>query len=669
MELRQMLNYCQKYHEKCRTNRKLFSPKRLIYIEERDGKFSLRVRLRTGLDMAGPSAALSYCWGGDQPGKTTKSRVEAYSRTIPWENIGKTIQDAVEVANNLGLSYLWVDAFCIVQDDQDDIHEEIPQMPDIYNQAVVTIVASRAQACADGFLQYPPLENIVDPIIPLKLRLSRFSGDLEATAFSLKREYYCSPPTETRGWCFQEKWLSVRLLEFEYERVHWSCASMEQYLGEAQPAERLDRFQEHYRRFMISAQESDSEFTDLSETYTSTPVIHRLWRRTIGKFTCGKLSKPEDRAIAISGLAQMFSRKLQDAYYAGLWGKSLPLDLLWQTRARKAKPIPRLQNYQGPSWSWFSGIQPISFEFHQHEVFECQIDVLNVKVSLDSELNCYGGVREGRITMKGHLRRARIINPNVSRQSRVKYDHLRHKSSLIMKSEEAVPHDAFGEYEIEDYILMDPECPFIRREADAEEHDEVATIRREPTAETGMDDTICITQSLHVGFAREHSTLDAGETHPFHPGYSSDSSDWSIPLGTLGGDLSTPSLPFSRDYDLDRFGTLVSGRMQPDALETEFICGSSSEKDYIEVELLEFGKCVSTYERSGPIGLVLREVSANSPETLSRRKFSRLGTFRFEETYAALRPPALDATQWRKIVRRQLDSWFSGCDEEVIELL
>ncbi|KAH9226247.1 hypothetical protein K456DRAFT_1903963, partial [Colletotrichum gloeosporioides 23] len=313
--------------------------------------------------MAEPYAALSYCWGGDQPGKTTKSRLEAYSWTVPWENIGKTIQDAVEVTNNLGLSYLWVDAFCIVQDDQNDIDEEIPQMPDIYNQAVVTIVASRAQACADGFLQYPPLENIADLIVPLKLRLSRFSGDLEATAFSLKHEYYCSPPTETRGWCFQEKWLSVRLLEFEYERVHWSCASTEQYLGEAQPAERLDRFQENYRRFMISAQGDGSKVTGLSETYTSTPAMHRLWRRTIGKFTHGRLTKPEDRAIAISGLSQMFSRKLQDAYYAGLWGQSLPLDLLWQTRAWKAKPTLRLQNYQGPSWSWFSGNQPISFAF------------------------------------------------------------------------------------------------------------------------------------------------------------------------------------------------------------------------------------------------------------------------------------------------------------------
>ena len=53
----------------------------------------------------------------------------------------------------MNIKYLWVDAFCIVQDDQEDKTFEIAQMPNVYYNSTLTIAASRATNVREGFLE------------------------------------------------------------------------------------------------------------------------------------------------------------------------------------------------------------------------------------------------------------------------------------------------------------------------------------------------------------------------------------------------------------------------------------------------------------------------------------------------------------------------------------
>lgn len=39
---------------------------------------------------------------------------------LEWEKLSKTVQDAIVVTVSWGLDYIWIDAFCIIQDDKDD---------------------------------------------------------------------------------------------------------------------------------------------------------------------------------------------------------------------------------------------------------------------------------------------------------------------------------------------------------------------------------------------------------------------------------------------------------------------------------------------------------------------------------------------------------------------
>jgi heterokaryon incompatibility protein (HET) len=95
-----------------------------------------------------PYAALNYKWGNT---KTLKNSLSLVSRLLKpgalRENdlrlqIPATIRDAIELSRLSNERYLWVDAICIIQDDEGQKMAEIRQIHRIYNTAAFTIVAA-----------------------------------------------------------------------------------------------------------------------------------------------------------------------------------------------------------------------------------------------------------------------------------------------------------------------------------------------------------------------------------------------------------------------------------------------------------------------------------------------------------------------------------------------
>lgn len=80
-----------------------------------------------------PYICLSYLWGKD-------------TTTNIAQQVPKTIEDAMHVAIELGIPYLWVDRYCINQSDEKEKQMLIENMDLIYSCAAVTIVA----AAGDG---------------------------------------------------------------------------------------------------------------------------------------------------------------------------------------------------------------------------------------------------------------------------------------------------------------------------------------------------------------------------------------------------------------------------------------------------------------------------------------------------------------------------------------
>lgn len=86
------------------------------------------------------------------PLRTTAGSIQAFQDNgIPWNDLPKTFQDALDMTYRLGLTYLWIDSLCILQDSVKDWRHEGSKMAEIYSGAYVTLAATNAPGSHAGF--------------------------------------------------------------------------------------------------------------------------------------------------------------------------------------------------------------------------------------------------------------------------------------------------------------------------------------------------------------------------------------------------------------------------------------------------------------------------------------------------------------------------------------
>lgn len=89
--------------------------------------------------------ALSYLWGRCSTFQTLKENVASLEEKggllAFTDRIPLTIRDAILLTRQLGERYLWVDALCIVQDDERNKMEAITNMDTVYHHALLTVIA------------------------------------------------------------------------------------------------------------------------------------------------------------------------------------------------------------------------------------------------------------------------------------------------------------------------------------------------------------------------------------------------------------------------------------------------------------------------------------------------------------------------------------------------
>ncbi|KEY71445.1 hypothetical protein S7711_10102 [Stachybotrys chartarum IBT 7711] len=108
--------------------------------------------LVNGAGVCAPYYALSYCWGTTKARVTTKQTLEEHMQALPVENLAKTIREAIQITRKLGIDYLWVDALCIIQDDEIDWATQAALMHRIYSNAELTLSSLHSKDCDDGLI-------------------------------------------------------------------------------------------------------------------------------------------------------------------------------------------------------------------------------------------------------------------------------------------------------------------------------------------------------------------------------------------------------------------------------------------------------------------------------------------------------------------------------------
>lgn len=134
---------CQDNHSACKSTTSCGTlPTRVIDVGSPDGRTEPRLYETSG--EPGDYIALSHCWGGAQPLRTTKETICSLKTCIPWAELPNTFQDAIKVTRGLGIRYLWIDSLCIIQDDAQDWEREAANMAVIFEAAYLTIAATAA---------------------------------------------------------------------------------------------------------------------------------------------------------------------------------------------------------------------------------------------------------------------------------------------------------------------------------------------------------------------------------------------------------------------------------------------------------------------------------------------------------------------------------------------
>lgn len=273
---------------------------------------------------------MSYRWEPVNVLKSTRSNIQAHYKSIAFRDLPPTLQDAVLIARELRIRYLWIDCLCIVQDDEDEWELESKIMGGIFAQSICTLAAEwpsitaneRFLETAMNPIQILPLSNVGDESDYAVIERDRFSGEVGDS------------PLSKRGWVYQERMLPEIVISFTPSKIFWQ---------DRDHAFDQDGFKQEQTRI-------PKGFTvHPGDTVETLP--EEDWTILVARYSACTLTYPTDKLFAINGIAKRRSEaQIGSQYLAGLWsGSDLHRQLLWQP-IRNVPPSAR--NSKAPTWSW-----------------------------------------------------------------------------------------------------------------------------------------------------------------------------------------------------------------------------------------------------------------------------------------------------------------------------
>ncbi|EON66571.1 hypothetical protein W97_05816 [Coniosporium apollinis CBS 100218] len=299
-------------------------------------------------------AALSYIWG-PQTVRQVKLSSDTYSLLTTrglsevWEDVPRTIRDAIALCRSIGIPYLWADQCCIQQDDETDIGQ-VEFMDVIYGAASLTIVA------ASGTDSWAGLPGVSPGSRQIQQEMEIIEGLSIGTAQARYSAAMSSAIWLTRGWTFQEYILSKRILIFTAQQVFYQCSNAfwweDTHMEVPNPLTvSLEGSHEWYR-----SGPSTIPSRALGMGITKKPAIGSLtpgnylekYLSLAADFTDRRLTRQSDALRAFKGIISHFSRATGECFFAGLPLSGIHAALLFAIRY----PKPEHRRKEFASWSW-----------------------------------------------------------------------------------------------------------------------------------------------------------------------------------------------------------------------------------------------------------------------------------------------------------------------------
>ncbi len=430
------LDYCTNSHGAvCKQDLDAPIPTRLIDVRAQ-GKSDIRlVETATQPPVDRRYIALSHCWGGLpklHEIKTRRGKLKSYMRNIDVSTLPKTFEDAIDITRHLGLRYIWIDSLCIIQDDERDWEKEASLMDIVYANAYCTIAAT-ASSDGNGGCFVPRSQSPIQEGFEAPLPRADTPAGLAPPPPPFWKKLIESGPLGERGWCFQERQLSPRVLHFTSHMLVWECrtciATEDRPETGLQP---IDNFQEPHvnKAFDLGIGMNALRIFDPASPENSMSAgpqgnIYDRWLDAVENYSARDLTKPSDRFPALSGLAKAFVGKTNDAYLAGIWLGDFHRGLLWHRSYLGSAPLRTLKwsrpsAYRAPSWSWVSIEGPVNtvhlmrIGYLRQLPNLSQLQFLDANITPTNPMYPYGTLHAATLRVSGRLKRGISYIPTIN---------------------------------------------------------------------------------------------------------------------------------------------------------------------------------------------------------------------------------------------------------------
>lgn len=327
---------------------------------------------------------LSYVWG-----KTSSMRLTRETERELYEPGGllrfidlipRTIRDSMRLVREIGEEHLWVDALCIIQDDEHDLDSQISKMGEIYGQSTLSIQACCGEDASYGLPGIEPGGRQIKQVCEV-VGHTVLSNMLPGEELSQKSVW------GTRAWTLQEKFLAQRKLIVTDEVMHFWCWHT------CSPEDEIDAHESwptgtRHRQMIFFNDDHDRVVSRRGAMCNLD-----LFAFIISDYTQRNLSHQEDAEKACRGILNKLAGYFRGRFNHGLPNTEMEDALLW---CPVGPSIRRINVSTGeplfPSWSWLGWIGHAAYPWLVERRFPPSgLNSPLLWKTIDTSVHCYSG--------------------------------------------------------------------------------------------------------------------------------------------------------------------------------------------------------------------------------------------------------------------------------------
>lgn len=329
---------------------------------------------------------------------------------IPLASLPQTFANAIQLTNNLGLNYLWIDSLCIIQDLMLDWEIESTRMCDVYRGSTINIAASASVDCDGGLFRQRDLLSVTPCMLDVSNTQKAVAPLGEGGSYALLCEIACDrdplvdEPLSRRAWTVQERILASRTVYFTARKTYFVCCK--KITSDVNPCSFIE-YNGFNEELVNTWTISRPTFPTLAPHSSELDFCSRQWKRVVQQYTHGQLNLESDKLVAIAGLAKHMQRTWlipNTTYLAGLWSFELMDWLIWR-RSRSLISLARPKAYRAPSWSWASVEGEVVWNAYKRRIGSSDViyraTIIEARTSPTGDP--YGSVSGGYIQIRGQL--------------------------------------------------------------------------------------------------------------------------------------------------------------------------------------------------------------------------------------------------------------------------